>query len=96
MIGPIMVHQHKRKEDYHFLAASLVGMNENLKKIRAIGTDGEIAISAGVQVQFSESKHVLCFLHVKNNLKGKLQEIGIKSEVIKLFMDDVFGHQEGS
>ena len=91
-----MIHQHKRKENYHFLAASLVGLNVKLKEIKAIGTDGEVAISTGVQVQFTESKHVLCFLHVKNNLKRKLQEIGVKSDAIKEFLDDIFGHQEGT
>lgn len=96
MIGPIMIHQHKRKQDYHFLAASLVGLHSGLQKIQAIGTDGEMAIADGVQVQFNESKHVLCFLHVKNNLKRKLQEMGITSEAIRQFLDDVFGHQEGS
>ena len=71
MIGPIMIHQHKRKEDYHFLAASLVGLNVKLKEIKAIGTDGEVAISTGVQVQFTESKHVLLLFARKKQLKEK-------------------------
>lgn len=87
MIGPIMVHQHKRKQNYHFFAASLVGLCQH---ICAIGTDGEVAIASSFQVQFKESKHVLCFLHVKDNLKRKLHDIGITGATAGQFLKDVF------
>ena len=96
MIGPIMVHQHKRKQDYHFFAASLVGLCERLQHVCAIGIDGEVAISSGFQVQFKESKHVLCFLHVKDNLKCKLHDIGVTGATADQFLKDVFGNVVGT
>ena len=81
MLGPIMIHYRKNFGTYVFLAASLVSINKNLAKIQAFGTDGEVALSNAFAHGFKGAVHLLCFNHVRRNLKEELHSLGISSEV---------------
>ena len=52
MLGPVLVHQKKSFETYHFFASSLIGMRPSLDNILAFGTDGEQALVNAFQKQF--------------------------------------------
>ena len=44
LLGPMMVHQKKNNESYHFLASGIVGLCSKLNCLIAFGTDGEAAL----------------------------------------------------
>ena len=78
MLGPIMIHYRKNFGTYVFLAASFVSMNKNLAKIQAFGTDGEVALSNAFAHEFKGAVHLLCFNHVRRNLKEELHSLAQK------------------
>ena len=95
LLGPMLIHQKKTRESYYFLASGILGLCPNLRGLVAFGTDGEKAIGEAFQMQFSEAKHLLCFIHVKDRLKSKLRDLGICGDVAKSFLTDIFGYQQG-
>ena len=72
MIGPMLVHQQKTTQSYHFLSSSKVGLCPKLASLQAFGTDGEIALADAFQLQFKSAVHLVCFLHVKDCIVRKL------------------------
>ena len=91
MLGPVLVHQRKRFETYHFFALSLTGLKPLLADIHAFGKDGEKAFSAAFQTVFRQAVHLQCFLHFKSNLEAKLGEFSVPKHAQIEFIRDVFG-----
>ena len=96
LLGPMIVHQKKSKESYYFLASGIVGLCSQLNSLVAFGTDGEIALGEAFHAQFPNAKHLLCFIHVRNRIKMKLQDLGILTDMAKGFVTDIFGQQLGT
>jgi hypothetical protein len=71
----------------------MVGLRPELSEIKAFGTDGEEALGDAFQCQFPNSVHLLCF---QDCIVRKLRDMGICGFLIKLFIDDIFGKQEGT
>ena len=94
LIGPMLLHQRKTTQSYHFLASSMVGLCPDLVSIQAFGTDGEKALSDAFQLQFRNATHLQCFLHVKDSIVRKLRDIGICGDAAKPYIYDIFGIQE--
>lgn len=92
MVGPIFIHQRKKFETYYFFASSLVGLNPNVRHLKAFGTDGEMALSNAFHTVFNKAVHIRCFLHFKGNLDSKLQELSIPKHERIEFLRDVFGN----
>ena len=61
MIGPMLIHQRKTSQSYHFLSSSMVGLCPELTSLQAFGTDGEVPLSDAFQLQFKNSTHLVCF-----------------------------------
>lgn len=40
-LGPLLVHQRKLKQSYHYLLSTILGLHPSLSRIKAFGTDGE-------------------------------------------------------
>ena len=57
LIGPMLVHQRKTTQSYHFLASSMVA---ELSEIKAFGSDGEKALGDAFQCQFPKS--LICYV----------------------------------
>lgn len=91
MLGPIMIHYRKNFSAYVFLASSLIGLNKNLAGIQAFGTDGEIALSNALAHEFKGATQLLCFNHVRCNLKEELRSLMIPDDVQTEILTDIFG-----
>ena len=91
MLGPIMIHYRKNFGMYVFLAASLVSMNKALANICAFGTDGEVALSNVLAHELKSAIHLLCFNHIRPNLKEELHSLAISTEVQSEILSDIFG-----
>jgi hypothetical protein len=90
-LGPMLIHQSQKYSAYYYLASQLVGLNSNLKNIRAIGTDGESALYSALTTVFPHAVHLRCFNHFKKNIENKLQSIHLPTPFIKEILHDIFG-----
>lgn len=96
ILGPMLIHQRKTTQTYHFFASSIVGLRPQLSNLQAFGTGGEKALEAAFQLQFKGAIHLLCFIHVKDAILQKLRDIGICGDSNSYFIQSIFGRQEGT
>ena len=80
-IGPVLIHYHKTFATYHFFASSLVGLLSQLEGVRAFGTDGEKALRDAFSHEFGFAQCLTCFIHVRRNIKAKLTEFNVPSQL---------------
>ena len=60
------------------------------------GTDGEKALSEGFGRPLPFAMHLMCDIHVKDNIDSKLSELGIRAPVAEEYRADIFGKNLGS
>ena len=95
-LGPVLVHYRKTFSSYLFFASSLIGQNRQLEGIRAIGTDGEQPLIDAFLHEFGFAQHLTCFIHVRQNVKDKLNECGIPHDLSSSILNDIFGQRLGT
>ena len=93
-VGPILIHYRKTFSTYHFFASSLTALARGLEHLRAFGTDGEDALAAAFQQVFSSASHLACSIHMRRNIKDKLQELGFPSGLVTSYLQDIFGQRQ--
>jgi len=79
-----------------FFASSLIGLCPQLQAIRVFGTDGEQPLINAFSHEFGFSQHITCFIHVQKNIKEKLTNCNIPSNVVLKVLNDVFGYRMGT
>lgn len=95
-LGPILIHQTKKFQPFHYFASTLIRLNPNLIDLKAFGTDGEPELIKAFNVCFPTAVHLRCTLHLRQNVKDKLRNLGVPQSVAREFVDDIFGKQTGS
>ena len=96
MLGPILLHQRKSFESYFKLSSSMLHNCPNLQNLRVFGTDGDVNLGNAFQVCFGKSAHLLCDLHMVDNIEKKLGQLNIKGRHAKEYLVDIFGRVDGS
>ena len=96
IVGPACIHFKKSFATYLFFASTLIGQCRELEGVRAIGTDGEKALLDAFKHEFGFAQHLTCFIHVRRNVKDKLNECNISSQFTIEILDDVFGNKIGT
>ena len=96
MIGPMLIHQKKEATTYSVLVDYLPKSRPELRNLRVLGTDGELALSSPFLQKCSELIHLLCFIHFKNNIVNNLKSIGVDECNRKCIVADLFGQQQGT
>jgi len=87
----------KRKRQRHSVfSGTLKSLNPGLGKVLAFGTDGKEALVTAYRNNFERTTNLLCDLHLKANVKSKLQEFGISSKVKETIVADIFRRQRGT
>ena len=86
-LGPILIHYRKTFATYLFFASSLIGQCPQLEGVRAFGTDGETALIKAFSHEFGFFQHI----HVRRNIKDKLNECHVPSPAAQQILDDIFG-----
>ena len=94
-VGPCCIHYKKSFATYLFFASSIVGQCRQLEGVRAIGTDGEKALIDAFKHEFGFAQHMTCFIHVGRNVKDKLRECNIPTQLSCEILD-IFGKKVGS
>jgi hypothetical protein len=68
-MGPIFVHTQRNTNNFAAIFSSLQRMDNELKDIQAIGTDGDEALMNAVTICFQDAQKLLCADHKKAILK---------------------------
>jgi hypothetical protein len=90
-VGPACIHKKKDPQFYYNFLSTLVAKNNELRKMKAIGTEGEAALSNALLMAFENAVHLRCLNHANKNVKNKLKDIGVsKSDKIRI-LTDIFG-----
>lgn len=71
----------------------MVRLEPKLAKIKAYGTDGKKCVYEALRSCFGEGIHLLCWIHVKDNIKKKLSELGCKNK--SEYIREIFGKVSG-
>ena len=95
-IGPVLIHFKKSFSTYLFFSSTLVGLRPPLSYLKSFGTDGELALYQAFKHSFPSAVHLLCSIHVRRNIKSKIQEMGITESVQQIILGDIFGKQVGA
>ena len=71
-------------------------MDNELKDIQAIGTDGDEALMNAVTICFQDAQKLLCADHKKSNIERKLKELRATACTTKHILSDIFDKKVGS
>lgn len=93
ILGPILIHSAKTFSSYFTLPSTMVRLCPGLANIKAFGTDEEINVYRALQTCFKDADHLLCSIHVKDNVFKKLSELNVEQP--DRFIEEIFGHQVG-
>jgi hypothetical protein len=72
-VGPVCIHKKKNTQSYYNFLSTLVSQNNELRKMKTIGTDRETALSNALLMAFENVFHLRCFNHVNNNVKKQVK-----------------------
>ncbi|GAU89596.1 hypothetical protein RvY_02130 [Ramazzottius varieornatus] len=96
MLGAIFIHQDKSRATYWQMAASLKKHCPELVDLKVYGTDGDPALYQPFKDLFPAANHLLCDIHMRDNIEKKLRALGEKPDVSMQVIQDIFGKKQGT
>ena len=94
-IGPTLVHHKKEPSSYYELSSTMIKLNAKTQNVLLYGTDGEKALGEGFGRPPPYARHLLCDLHMKDNIVSKMNELGIRGKQSEVILSDIFGRDIG-
>ena len=94
-IGPILLHHRKEPGSYYELSSTMIKLHAPIQNVLVYGTDGEKALAEGFGRPLPYALHLMCDIHMKDNISSKLAELGIPAVVAEEFRNDIFGKNIG-
>lgn len=94
-IGPALIHQRRLFDSYFSLPSNMLKYCPELQRLIVYGSDGEKNITDSFDTCFSFSKHLLCDIHMKDNIVKKMTALNIVGETGTQFLNEIFGKQIG-
>lgn len=92
-IGPALIHQRRLFDSYFTLPSNMIKYNPKIQGVLVYGSAGEKNLSDAFDSCFTLSKHLLCDIHMKDNIKKKLSDLNIKGHIGKEYIYDIFKKQ---
>ena len=90
--GPMYIHDNSDFESYSIffshIKAKLSGIDTS--KL-VIGTDDERALVNAITSSFSESRHILCSRHIRQNINQKLTDAAVDKSDRNMLLNKMFG-----
>ena len=71
----------------------MIKHNPRLSGVLVTGSDGEKALKDALIIGFSSAVHLLCDIHMEDNVRAKLLKFNMPSDVIDQYMTDIFGRR---
>ena len=91
LLGPVLLHGEKTFESYFTLLSTLVRLKPEISNLRTFGTDGEINLYQVMNACFKQPNHLLCWIHVKDNISQKLSKLKITNPFV--IIHAIFGEK---
>ena len=95
-IGPVLIHHKKEPSSYYELSSTMIKLNSKTQNVLVYGTDGEKALGEGFGRPLPYAQHLLCDLHMKDNIMSKMNGLGIRGKAADTILSDIFGKDIGS
>ena len=92
----MLIHDRKSKSSFNVLVDAIIDKQPNIKNLRILGTDGESNLAKVFKQHCPSLLHLLCFNHVRRNIKDKLASMKFPKPVITMVFNDIFGEQSGN
>ena len=94
--GPCFIHMQQETQTYFSFLSSLIGKKNDLRDLKAYGSDGEVSLLNALVAAFPDAIGLRCFIHMKDNIEDHLHnKLRVKSEVKSAVIHDIFGHVVG-
>ena len=90
-IGPGILHKQKLLTSYKTLPLLKTKYNTETSGILDYRTDVEENLYSALSQVFEDAKHLRCDIHLRDNIKRKLHELGITGSVAAEIASDIFG-----
>lgn len=90
-IGPGILHKQKLLTSYKTLPLLMTKYNKETSGILAFDTNGEENLYKAMSQVFEDAKHLRCDIHLRGDVKRKLNEFGITGSVASEIVCDIFG-----
>eukprot|EP00112_Aurelia_sp_Birch-Aquarium-sp1_P024863 Seg8024.1 transcript_id=Seg8024.1/GoldUCD/mRNA.D3Y31 product="hypothetical protein" protein_id=Seg8024.1/GoldUCD/D3Y31 len=71
----------------------MVRLDSNLAALKAFGTHDGANVYKALKACFQRANHLLCWIHVKDNIKKKLSQLGAKDS--RTYIKEIFGKKCG-
>ena len=99
--GPVMIHFTKYKATFRRFALELLSLISNLKVLKKIGADLELATFKGFKSIITLLSHLVCVQHVMQKDESRLPERTCRSAAEKnhastKILKDIYGYKEGN
>ena len=95
-IGPGILHKQKLLTSYKTLPLLMTKYRKETNGVLVFGTDGEVNLYNAMAQVFENAKHLRCDIHLKDNVKRKLNELGITGSAASEMFFDIFGKDMGN
>lgn len=76
--GPTLLHHRKVAGSCYEFTSTMVKLHAPTQNVLVYGTDGEKALSEGFGRPLPFALHLMCDIHMKDNIQSKLTELGIR------------------
>ena len=96
MIGAVFISHERSETTYWTMASYLRKHCPELKNLKAFGTDGDVSLVNGIQAVFPEAQHLLCDLHMRDNIASELSKANVLQTVRDEVLTDIFGKRKGN
>ena len=90
-IGPGILHKQKLLTSYKTLPLLMTKYNTEASGVLAFGTDGEENLYSAWSQVYEDVKHLRCDIHLRDNVKRQLRELGITGSDAAEIVSDIFG-----
>lgn len=91
MLGPLFVHYHKMFRKYNYFCSSLIGLQQGVSNIQAVGTDGEKALVEALAQNFPHASQLRCFRHLQQNIEAHLRDKHFPTSTALKYVHEIFG-----
>lgn len=93
LLGPTLIHKHRDKEAFSYLASSMTRLKPSLGSILAIGCDRDKAVKNGLAPHFPCAVFLACKKHFEDDIQRKLTELGLNGNERRQIVADILGSE---
>ena len=91
LIGPVLIHHQMQFSTYSYFLNQIVSLKPEIRQIKAVGTDGEIALYSAVKEHFPDAIRLRCLKHIRDSIERKLSELQFDKMSTQEIVNDTFG-----